>query len=49
MAERFTVSSIHPIEDDAARGGVTGHGVRYVLAIGLLLTVCAFLAIPIFV
>ena len=26
---------------DAARQGVTGHGVRYVLAYSLLLTICA--------
>jgi hypothetical protein len=35
--------------DDAARGAVTGHGVRYVLAAGLALVILAFLTIPIFV
>ena len=40
----------HPIviSDDDARGGVTGHNVRYVLAFGLTGVIAAFAAIAIY-
>jgi hypothetical protein len=40
----------HPIEisDDDARGGVTGHNVRYVLALGMTGVIAAFAAIAIY-
>jgi uncharacterized BrkB/YihY/UPF0761 family membrane protein len=36
------------ISDDAARGGVTGHNVRYVLAYGLTGIIAAFAAIALY-
>jgi hypothetical protein len=38
----------HAIGTDDARGGVTGHNVRYVLAGGLILIIAAFMSIPLF-
>lgn len=40
----------HPIvlSDDEARGGVTGHNVRYVLALGMTGVIAAFAAIAIY-
>ena len=36
------------ISDDAARGGVTGHNVRYVLAFGLTGIIAAFAAVGVY-
>ena len=33
---------------DAARQGVTGHGVRYVLGVSLLLAICSLATVLIF-
>jgi hypothetical protein len=37
------------LEPTEARGGVTGHNVRYVVLIGVALIVIAFIAIALFV
>lgn len=48
MATHYDESHHLIISEDDARGGVTGHNVRYVLAFGLTGVVAAFAAIAIY-
>jgi hypothetical protein len=49
MLEYTEDHTLKSIGSDEARSGVTGHGVRYVLAAGLGLAILCFLTIPLFV
>lgn len=48
MATLYDDSRPIEISDDAARGAVTGHNVRYVLALGMTGVIAAFAAIALY-
>jgi hypothetical protein len=49
-AGRFTMQDeqAHSISEDDARGGVTGHNVRYVLGAGLVAIIASFMFMAMF-
>lgn len=49
MLEYTEDNTLKSIGSDEARGGVTGHNVRYVLAGGLGFVIACFMLIPVFV